>query len=141
MNVSVLATNVFLRKVVAISSLSILLVGCSKGPSGDDMLKAYSDSDATKLGWAIGFMPLLKSNPDAVKRLGLENVKSESELIERLGKRLILDKSECVDASGEPGFVCTFRSGFLETDGTKTYSEAKSGRFYKIDSVWLYEDR
>jgi hypothetical protein len=61
--------------------------------------------------------------------------------MEQALKTAVAEKSACKAAQGEPGYVCDFRFGSKQTNGTVRWGEAAKGRFYKVDGKWAVDLR
>jgi len=112
------------RRVYAPLLLGVLLSGCSSEPGTEDMLAAMNNNPKFQATLILATDPRA-ANPEAA--------------IARLKNSGVIEKSGCAQAQGAPGYVCDFRWGSRQPDGTVRYGTPLKGRFYKSGSGWAVE--
>jgi hypothetical protein len=56
-----------------------------------------------------------------------------------LKRRGVVEKSSCAAAQGTPGYVCDFRWGTRQPDGSIQYGTPMKARFFKVSGDWKME--
>jgi hypothetical protein len=110
-------------KLLVAAAMTVGLAACSGEPSATDMLAALNENPkfVVTLGLIAG---LGGGNPAQVNALKDSGV---------------VDKSGCVAAQGSPGYVCDFRWGSKQPDGTIRYGAPAKARFFKTEGGWAAE--
>jgi hypothetical protein len=99
-----------------------LLAGCE--PGADDMKEAAHRNPQFQ---AMLMMVMPPGTRDV--RAGLERFKQNA----------VVEKSGCVSATNAPGYVCDFRWGQKQPNGSTRFGNPLKGRFYKADNGWQVE--
>jgi hypothetical protein len=103
---------------------ALVLTGCSGEPSESDMIQAINAHDRFRLTIVATLMARGVAEADA-KTIFRENSR--------------IEKSGCVQAQGMPGFVCDFRWGLKQPDGSVNFLNPAKGRFFKSGNGWAAE--
>jgi len=107
-----------MKKIMALA-LALLLAACSGEPGEGDIREAVFKNAAFRmsLGMMVGGVAAMETT-----------MKSGS-----------IEKSSCVSAQGAPGYVCDFRIGFKQPNGSVMFGTPLQGRFFKSGGNWDVE--
>jgi hypothetical protein len=99
-----------------------LLAGCE--PGADDIKEAVHRSPDFQAMLLLVMPPGTRN-----AQTGLEQFKAKA----------VIEKSSCAQAQNAPGYVCDFRWGQKQADGSTRFGNPMKGRFFKSGDQWQVE--
>jgi hypothetical protein len=111
-----------LAKIGSMLPLACLLAACE--PSADNMREATYKNEKFQFMLALlaGGNPRPGQSPDAA--------------VEEMKRNGVIDKSACSEAQGAPGYICDYRWGQRQANGSVQYGTPVKGRFFKSGDGW-----